>query len=245
MEHGKKGVRKLRSWLGCVDQSRMLAGSQALAAPLRYPEITRHLESTGYFRVKSTTNRLRRTVFAFLCFTLSACNGGSSTAPISTETQHQPFSIANTRQVERLRGMLSLPPAEIRWQVRATLPVGTRIYRLPSFDVRDGTTTYNLIGPVQKFRSGSGYELVDQYGNRVRVSGAATITDNPWGVEYYIRPGMPLPKSLVGVTPTEVISGAARHGELRSSYFPPSRNSSTRRLSAFPAEVVFGATGRE
>jgi hypothetical protein len=94
--------------------------------------------------------------------------------------------------------------------IRATLPTGTRVYVLPTVDVTDGTSWFSMVSPLRKVDASGSSIILDRYGYEYHVGPAATMTLNPHGITYYIRPGQTIPADLAQVSPTEVIGSITR-----------------------------------
>jgi len=108
------------------------------------------------------------------------------------------------------RWLLRLSPAALAQAIHATLPIGTRIYVVPAFDVMDGSNSYSMAGPIRKIQTSGAVTIIDRYNYVYHLSAAAKITPNAWGITEYFRPGNTIPADLANLPPTEVVGGTVR-----------------------------------
>lgn len=146
---------------------------------------------------------------------LCACSSGTSNSRPQAATaaipQNEGRAVAGVGSARAMqdRAFLNLPASQVRQHILATLPAGTRVFHVDTVDVRDGTNQWILATPVRQNPTSNGYTLTDAYGHRLSVSKNVVVTPDPNGYEVYQRPGVPLPKSLVGKRPVMTITGEA------------------------------------
>lgn len=139
-----------------------------------------------------------------------ASHSNSGSPVVSLSQRSTALSGLNIPPPSPNRALLAMSLAQARRYIRTSLPSGTRIYLVPSYDVSQGTTAFGVIGPITRTMTSNGLTITDRYGNVYNLDRTALVTPNKDGVEMYFRPGAVVDRDLAGVAPIETTSSAVR-----------------------------------